>query len=382
MQSRIAIVKKTRELVSGWRNGALDVEYFSTEVSGATPAQLQARCVRVLFRETRSGRNFIEDGELVAFLPQESDTERLQVYDTLAAERVRLWVLKALLTADLQGVHVLLMELDSALMIAQCVGLLRGSESNRDREVLFHLCKIFVETVEDYIQHSGNLWRVTIAVADRPSPSDSNGLENAVDVVALCNDILECIALSKHRLELEAISGSAPDTAEDAQDKESALQAAARALAAPNFTPEQLAAQRSSLSENVIFAATTHRVFVTDEKLYPLFQYCDTNNDGYVSVPELVKLFLCKENKISRDQMQKRGAYETPMSDSEALRLQASNLVAHPLCALDGCGLPFDEKSVYEFVRGFCKHAPTSPDGEESLSYVEFSMMMLALAKR
>jgi hypothetical protein len=378
MTNRIDVVQKTRSLISTWRSGSMDVSYFATEqAAGPAPTQLTTPCTRILFRETRSGSNYIEDDELVAFLPQESDVERLVVYDHLPAERLRLWVLRALLTAELHGRHVLLLELDSAFMIAQCVGLLRGSETNSDREVLFHLCKIIVETIEDYMQHSGNIWKTTIAVADKPPAADGS----AVDVVALCRDILECIQLSKHRLEIARVtSGADGENVNALPELANGASLIRNVDAASLFTPQQLAAQRSLMSENVVFAATTHRVFVTDERLYPLFCYCDTNNDGFVAVSELVKLFLCKENKIDRAHMERRGPYAPPLSDAEALRMQASNLVAHPLCPLDGCGLPFTEKSITEFVHSFCKHATT--DGEEKLNYLEFSMMMLALAKR
>lgn len=377
MRNRIHVVRKTRELIKHWREGADEMHFYGEDVdySASDPFFLSAPCFRVLFRGTRAGKNFIDQNELCAFLPQESDCERHQVYASTAAERLRLWVFKALLTAELSGLHYLWLELDPRLVISQCTGLLYGSESNRDREVLFHVCRIVVETVEDFVQHSGNIWKVDIVVSD----ADFSEENNAINVVALCDDILECLFLTKKRLEV------AEKQRQGGQEESTSPGRINRTL--ERVAKEEALRQAESLrptpilSENVIFSASTYRVFVTDNQLYPLFQYLDTNKDGAVRVNELVRLFLCKENKIDRDNKTKSGdPYVAPLSDAEALRLQASKLSAHPLCPLDGCGLPFDEASMTSFVMGFVRHQTSAK--EPQLNYQEFAMMMLALAKR
>jgi hypothetical protein len=376
MRNRIHIVRKTRALIKHWREGADELQYYGDDVDfgAANPFFLAAPAIRVLFRGTRTGKNYIDQQELCAFLPQESDCERHQVYGSTAAERLRLWVFRALLTAELSGVHYVWLELDPRLIISQCTGLLHGSESNRDREVLFHVCRIFVETVEDFVQHSGNIWKADIVIAD----ADFSEENNAPNVVALCEDILECLFLTKKRLELaekQLRDGPQPDASPSRINK--ILEQVAREEA-----KRQAEGLRSPvISENVIFSASTYRVFVTDDQLYPLFQYLDTNKDGAVRCHELVRLFLCKENKIERENNTKSGApYQAPLSDAEALRMQASKLSAHPLCPLDGCGLPFDEASMTSFVMSFVRHNTSAK--EPQLNYQEFAMMMLSLAKR
>jgi hypothetical protein len=366
MRRRIVVTQKSRNLIAEWRDGSLDLHYYASEV-GDKPELKNAECVRVLLRETRNGHNFIQEKELSAFLPQESDTERLKVYSSLAAERLRLWVLRALLTAELNDVHVLLMELDTSLIVGQCVGLLGGSQESHSQNVLFHVCKIFIETVEDFLQHSGQLWRVTISVAE----SDANA-----SITSLCSDILECIQLAKHRVELDLITPTAVN-----------LRPEAEAAEGPQLRikgSESAASPRHSWhvppSENIIFYASTTKLPLTDQQIYPLFKYCDINNNSAIPVSELVKLFLCKDNKITRHNNTKLGRYNPPLSEAEALRMQASNLIAHPLCALDGCGLPFDETSIGKFVQAFSRRC--SADGEPTLNYLEFSTMMLSLAKR
>jgi hypothetical protein len=377
MRNRIHIVRKTRALIKHWREGADYMNYYGDDVdyAAADPYFLATKAIRVLFRGTRTGKNFIDQHELCAFLPQESDCELHQVYATTAAERLRLWVVRALLTAELSGVHYVWIELDPRLIISQCTGLLHGSESNRDREVLFHVCRIFVETVEDFVQHSGNIWKADIVISD----ADFSEENNAPNVVALCEDILECLFLTKKRLEV-----AAKQQRDGSSEPEASPGRITRILqkVAQEEEKRQADSLRSPvLSENVIFSASTYRVFVTDGQLYPLFQYLDTNKDGAVRVHELVKLFLCKENKIDRANNTMAGVpYEPPLSDAEAMRMQAANLSAHPLCPLDGCGLPFDESSMTAFVMSFVRHSTSTK--EPQLNYQEFAMMMLSLAKR
>ncbi|RNE99724.1 hypothetical protein TraAM80_08012 [Trypanosoma rangeli] len=70
----------------------------------------------------------------------------------------------------------------------------------------------------------------------------------------------------------------------------------------------------------------------------------------------------------------------------------------HPICALDSCGVPCNETVVWNFVKSFQRRpyrakaedyratigqAPDSASKPpETLSYVEFSLMMLALARQ
>lgn len=387
MEKRVSVVARNKDLVKLWREGGMDLTYFAQEVFEAEPERRVAECTRVLFRETKSGRNHIEERELVAFMPPQSDVDALQGYDVLPAERLRLWVFRALLTAELNSCHVLMLEMDTGLFLSQCVGLLGDSETNRERDALFHVCKIVLETVEDFVQHSGQIWQVTIAVVDAAYLSSvTNG---AMDVVALCQDILECIMLSKHRIERTLMTPKSNEEIEDEQrlaEQREEMRKNVREMVRFNpDSPKKSAseiAHDATISENVIFQASTYRVVLTDKQLYPLFQYCDVNKNGLLSVRELTKLFLCKENQIARKNERASGNYNSPISDAEALRSQTANLFFHPLCPLDGCGLPFDEASIYQFVRSFCKHQKAGSRAEPELNYLEFSMMMLALAKR
>ena len=363
MSNRIEIVRKSTAVLSDWRSQLFDISYYD-DCTGVKSCV--APCYRVVMRDSRSCSNLIDHElkEVLAFIPDGTEAEGL--YQTVAADRLRLWVVKALMTAELHSLHVLLFEFDVFTVISQCVGLLLG-QHHQYRDVHFHVCKIVVETVEDYVQHSGVVWRVLLSVVD----TDSDG------TMDLCQGILSTVQTSKTRSDL-------PPPIIDSLDNQNKGQIAVAPIcvAAAESVPTQ--------PTRLMHLATLAKVQLSDDTLFPLFTYCDIDGNGEVSAVELIKMFLCQENKIeqTRETERTKGLYRKKLSTAESLRVQDRSLCENPLSSLGGCGLPFDEESVGLFVASFCLRRSslqrkTSPNMEQlRLSYTEFCIMMLALARR
>lgn len=385
MEKRIDIVARERGLLYRWRDGEFDMEYFAEELDDAEPGVKKAAAARIILKLTRDGNTDLVDGEICAYVPKDHEYKDQKVYRTAAAERLRLWVLKGLMSAEIHGVHVVLVDIDTALLLFHCVGLLWGEgEENRQGEYVFHVCKIVVETVEDYIQHSGVIWKAIIVLSD----------EDNLKAASLCNEILEVARSAKHRVEMkerQKVDNAEQEEAER-EYRRQLVEDHARQRAAEKAAEEQvLAAQansngqamvpydeqraqlalktKSSMPNSIIETAERCGVHVDDAVLYPVFESLCDRDTPVAPVSKVVALLLSKLK--GNDQKSEYWPHE------------------HPLLSLDSCGIPCDEKSVFNFVMGFClkTYNGSSKEGVQSndefyLNYIEFSMMMLALAKQ
>ncbi|RNF25982.1 putative paraflagellar rod component [Trypanosoma conorhini] len=414
MRQRVHVMQRFPDMINKWRQGAYDLRYFGEELKGAEPIAQVAHCIRILLCRRKPGRNYIEDDEIAAFVPRDDECAPLQVYNTLAAERLRLWVLKGLLTAELHGVHCLMLEFDTAMVVSMCVGLLWGSgEEDRQEEVVFHVCKIIVETVEDYVQHSGVIWRVIIVTSD----------ENSLKSSMLCREILEVTQMAKTRVEIEERQRMATSKAESSVPSDTGVTAQEEAEEADQDedekeeaqggeekTPAALLGEKGALTTAVLAMAKSARfnqgpfvkvgklsesireraarsgVRISDAELYPIF-LAISGGEETVLVNDVVELILEKE-------------LESTESRRSVLCRETHMLWphGHPICALDSCGVPCDEAAVRNFVKSFQRRpyrakagdfratmslAPgAAPEPPEALNYVEFSVMMLALARQ
>ncbi|ORC85625.1 uncharacterized protein TM35_000342370 [Trypanosoma theileri] len=419
MRKRIQVMRRYPDMINKWRQGSYDVRYFSEEVTTSEPSVDVAQCIRILLCRRKPGNNYIEDDEIAAFIPDDKESEPLQVYNTLAAERLRLWVLKGLLTAELHGVHSLILEFDTTMVVAKCVGLLwGGGEESRQREVVFHVCKIIVETVEDFVQHSGIIWQATIVASG----------EDSHKAVELCRDILEITQMAKTRVEIEErrrVAAAATMTA----DKEGPATPSDSGVTVPegeeeDVTKETLEGKKKGISEkkgaltvqttttlptgplvvnvgggNTVqippFTATAHLseniregaalcgVRILDAELYPIFLALSGGGET-VPIRDVVQLILEKQLETTE------GCCSRPSSNTRLLWPHD-----HPICPMDNCGVPYDENTLTDFVKSFQRRPyraqerdfratiqGTVGDVPESLNYVEFSMMMLAIARQ
>lgn len=385
LAQRIVVAHKTPKLLSDWREGNL------------------GQCHRVVFRESRNGKNFIERDELVAFLPHDTDFDRRDLSDVdslpmsprdASHARLRLWILKALITAEVHGVHQLLLELDYPTIIGVCIGFLEigagqeeelrrhvGAPSEEElklRNAIFHISRIAVETIEDFVQHSGVVWRVVLTPREEAN-------------VLLLQSLLTCVQDAKEATELYMRRG--PDVIEAAAAAEADVSAVVAAAAGEPRQAGTLQLQQPPLPRDVLNQAASRRLRLDDDSLFALFKYLDVTNEGRVSVDELTKVFLCKENRIRHFHERKNQLpYRRLMTIEEEAKKRDQNLALNPLTALDGCGLPFDESSIRRFILSFCRgmrlprrNAARSATAEPiptTMSFVEFSVMMLSLAKR
>ncbi|RNE99726.1 putative paraflagellar rod component [Trypanosoma rangeli] len=414
MRQRVYVMQRFPDMINKWRQGAYDIRYFGQELTGPEPIAQVAHCIRMLLCRRKPGINYIEDDEIAAFVPRDDECAPLQVYNTLAAERLRLWVLKGLLTAELHGVHCLMLEFDTAMVVSMCVGLLWGSgEEDRQEEVVFHVCKIIVETVEDYVQHSGIIWQVIIVTSD----------ENSLKSSMLCREILEVTQMAKTRIEIEerqrisaskgassvpsdagvTVQEEAEEVEQDEDENKKARRGEEKPPAAPlcekrAITTAVLAMVKGAtfnqgpfdkvgkFSESIRERAARSGVRISDAELYPIFLAISAGEET-VLISDVVQLILEKELEAS-------GSHRSTLCRETRLLWPHD----HPICALDSCGVPCNETVVWNFVKSFQRRpyrakaedyratigqAPDSASKPpETLSYVEFSLMMLALARQ
>lgn len=379
MEKRISVEARERGMLSKWRDGAYDMQYFAEELDDASPGVKIAPTARIIMKLSREGSTDLINGEICAYVPKECEYKDQKVYRTPAAERLRLWVLKGLMSAEINGVHSVLVDIDTALLLFQCVGLLWGEgEESRRGEYVFHVCKIVVETVEDYIQHSGVIWKAVIVLSD----------EDNVRAAQLCKEILETVQGAKHRVELKERQklDNAEQEAEEREQRRQILEdhirerdaekareaAAAEGKAVVPYSEEKAKAgmnvKTTSIPAAVMESAENIGVHVKDEVLYPVFESLCDRDTPVAPVDKVVALLLSKlQNNGQRSQYWPH---------------------EHPLLSMDNCGIPCNEKSVFNFVMGFCLKTYNGSskehlnEGSLYLNYVEFSMMMLAIAKQ
>ncbi|CCW63286.1 unnamed protein product [Phytomonas sp. EM1] len=391
LQGRIQIVSREPGIIQKWRAGAFNLSYYDIQKVSENHVELRenhTNCVRMILRPSRSAENTLQDGEICAFKPHESTYVNLQrVYRTPAAECLRLWILKGLITAELHNVHALLLELDSLQVLGQCAGILwdtdESSTEHCSNEAKFHVCKIVLETIEDYLQHSGVIWQVTLAVFKEPR----------FQMVEVCRDILRTIQESKARRELdlyaeyhrelkvqETENKTLNRNQQQASPDEALVVAQNASAALAPYNPAAVALLPRNLflkpttSSQILEKAERDGLRISDATLYPIFKkLCKPRADS-IPVKEIVQLLVDK-------------------LDEKGENVKKFFFEKHPLLVLDHCGIPSDEKRVERFVMGFClkkytKKCSISPcevcgapkEKPPALSYVEFSMMMLAFA--
>ncbi|KEG09728.1 hypothetical protein DQ04_04751030 [Trypanosoma grayi] len=427
LHQRVHVMERDPEMINNWRKGSYDIRFFDEDAVDSEPRVQVAHCFRILLCRRKPGRNYVEDDEIAAFIPEDDECKPLQVYNTLAAERLRLWVLKGLLTAELHGIHCVMIEFDTAMVVAKCVGLLwGGGEEDRQCEVVFHVCKIIVETVEDYVQHSGVIWRAIIVTSDADSRKAAN----------LCQSILEVTQMAKTRVEIEerqcvadkaarkegsstpsasGVTAPAEGEEEDADyedgdkdhddvretEKANAQVALLKggAVAMTLTTRTMMTMMENATNTALLNASPLHTVAkfsegirdraarcgvrISDGELYPIFLALSDGGER-VAISDIVQLILEKQEEMNVPECSRRCSQTRLLWPHD-----------HPICALDSCGVPYDEQSVMNFVKSFqrrpyraqvgdCRATmkQTPDDAPESLNYVEFSMLMLALARQ
>lgn len=378
MLQRIEIVRRERGMLNQWRDGAFSIPYFEEFYDDAEPGVATAPAARIIFKPTRDGVTDMVRSEICSYVPKAHEYKDQKVYRRPAAECLRLWIIKGLMTAEINDVHIVLVDIDTALLLAQCVGLLWGEgEEYRQKEYVFHVCKVVVETVEDYIQHSGVVWKAYIVVSD----------EDNVKAARLCQEILEVVQAAKYRVEVQEKDKS------DHAEEEAAERERCRELyeehAKKRLAEKEAAAkaqkggegslvvydarfgipEKSGIPTEVVNSAERLGVHVDDEVLYPVFESLCPRDVPLAPVSKVVDLLLMKL---------------VPKDDDRRAFWPHS----HPLLLIDSCGTPCDEQRVWNFVLGFSLMTNNSSSTENSddpdsytLNYIQFSMMMLAFAK-
>lgn len=385
MLKRIEVVKRERGMLNQWRDGAFNMTYFEEAYDDVEPGVATAPAARIVFKPTRDGVTDMIRSEICAYVPKEHEYKDQKVYRRPAAERLRLWILKGLMAAEINDAHVVLIDIDTALLLFQCVGLLWGEgEEYRHKEYVFHVCKVVVETVEDYVQHSGIIWKAYIVVSD----------EDNVKAARLCQEILEVVQKAKRRVELQE-KDKADHAEEEAAEREHRRQLyeehakkrmAEKAAAANAKSKEDGASgslvvyderfgmpKKTSIPPDVVSSAERLGIHIDDEVLYPLFESLCPKDVPLAPVSKVVELLMMKLIPKDGD-------------------LRAFWPHSHPLLLMDCCGTPCDEKRVWNFVMGFSLKTNNNintaavignqdaPD-TYNLNYIQFSMMMLAFAK-
>ena len=397
MKNRLSVNKVSGSVVQDWTSGK-ELRVLDRVTDRTGPRKVHPSC-RVVLRDTRSGRNSVEEAELCAYLPTDGECSQLSKYSTLAEERIRVWILKACLTAEVRGVHQLCFDLDTASVIAQCVDLLtmdtsklaHGIEVPGVSAVSLHVLTIVLETIEDYLRHSGVVWRACVAVRDIHYEASAT--------------ILRALMERKQSEELYEIAKRIAKASGDGlSDEDRAL--AVLLSTSPSGSPRRGEDQRlvrynpPGPSQNVIVSASCSKVAITDNSLYELFMALDTNNDGTLSVEELTVLFQRKNSDMLP--FSKRGTCVQPHQRKIMKRVNDEELLrkAELLAPLDACGLPAEVPQLRAFILQFSqearaqaiaaasgkpKPAPPAAVAEPTpirLTYDEFCVMMLAIARR
>jgi len=357
MRRRLRVTKKTRSVTQDWRSGAFDVQYYSSDFDydGTAVPMKTAKCCRLVMRPSR-GKNFVEGDEICAFLPLDSDCAQVHIYPSAAAEKLRLWIIRGFLTAELADIHSILLELDVNQILSCCVAFF-DVKGVTEADALCRIGQIAMETVEDYVQHSGNVWQVMIAVTADEGVADQ--------VVERCQHVLECVQLSKKQQEMEELQ-LAVTLPTQAARRPSKLRRDTDTILPDMQASTQESAQR--ICALLLSSSAASRVCINDEMLFPLFNLCDTDDDGLLSVLDVSQLLL---NPTTTFEVLLRNA--PPSQQRPPAQFQG-------ITGLDGCGLPFDETSVAKFVMRYCKNS-TANTPKPCLTYQEFAILMLALAK-
>lgn len=444
--------------------------------------QLNARteCATIVFKDTRLGVNRFEDGELCAFLPTDAETSRLAVCRTQSEEQLRLWVVKALVTAHQLGLHQLLIRMDLPWFLGRCAQIATIANNNGhqsddekgganfatstpgrhrssfvvretadgsavatdglaannnkddadDNQTLtralsggggadanapasqsnarYRCVSMIVRATEDFVRRSGVVWRVVFAALEDGASGESVESMIRSELANVQKEVWEREEQGKTSTDAvsqrDVVNGEAlmkrtpskPAKQTDASPRPKTRHGdsvvsitpgrgiIATTTAGGGVVPSPLQKQSASPSktimmrgpvmtgvENPIIAASLQGKPLTEQSMMALFRRLDVDKSGYLSAAEIKRVFLKEETRFDDSELRTdRGTIAPKKSQPNYL---APGNVLNPL---DACGLPWDAKAVDQFVSKFCRQNPGR------MSYPEFSIMMLELARR
>ncbi|CAD2213197.1 hypothetical protein AGDE_09399 [Angomonas deanei] len=382
---RIQVLKRDGEAVAKWRDGEYNPRHARDCPEEQTLLSESATCYRVLMKTARGAVSVTDTNEICVPMPETLEYSSPVVYSSPAAECLRVWLAKALTAAEVHDIHSLFLEIDPFILFSVCVGLMSddkqvhlGLSANRPttgdevpvkEQKMEVLCKIIVETVVDFLLHSGVIWDVYIAPFDYEE----------TDTSLLCSVLLEQYweylseaatqkkvnaSLSNAVEQTTALESTAPLSEEGDGNLVKMDTTRGGTVNTNGGTPNN----EHYLSRNVVNRANSSGVRLSDAEMRELFVALA----GSDRVTELPVGYLVDILRLKMDpQAQNQVAFLFPFG--------------HPLTALDNCGIPTDERSVTNFVMKYAtRQAPrggVKNPSNTSLNYEEFAMMMLALAR-
>ncbi|EPY25508.1 hypothetical protein STCU_06735 [Strigomonas culicis] len=395
LANRLLIHKRDGGLIAAWRQGLLDVSYFEEGDGSEVPMAGEAPCVRVLFRATSSGGMDLDEKELSVCSPNREEYSPPFVYTYEGEECVRVWVLKALLAAEMAHVHVLLFDVDPTLLLSHCVQLL-GEDGVRDESEeasLRTLCRVIVETVEDFIQHTGEIWLVHVSFFDYyayPSAAIAAAALKEIRAKKVADEkqyrlqqTVEEVVL-QNPLAMSSVVDSSVDNLSHSSRRPSRPSTGGGSASAKRSGSLMVHTghYRSSVTPLVVAKAERAGVHVDDDSIAHLFAILQGREDadgaaegdaavratdGEVAVELLVNVLSLKLDPHTTDKVLCLLPFE------------------NPLTSLDHCGVPLDEPHIRKYVMGFRKRGAPGVRSDvaaedAALNYAEFSMLMLSLA--
>jgi len=342
-----------------------------------------AEAVRIVFKDTRDGRNAIVEDELLAYLPADAEANACVAYGTPAEEQLRLWVQNALVTAEVAGIHQVLVKLDIPLILSRCCGLLSAPSVTASADAVGRRAAaaeratvVLLETVEAFVRTSGTVWRA-IVMCDPPLTGCDDEPE-----AAMAQRVLRAIQMA--RVDAETGNPIAPgpnkgytvvkhkkQMAIDEIPTASPSRREPHRRVVDNEPPQMLTVPNDvRRMENVIRSAAVSAVPVTDEQLRKLFHHLDRKKDGVLDMQELKRVFLKNTDIYDGVTLTERGTIAKKAGQDTYLTTGCL------LSPLDACGLPLDDESIERFLKKFCRTLGNK------MTYPEFCVMMLEIARR
>ncbi|KAG5465910.1 hypothetical protein CUR178_00625 [Leishmania enriettii] len=465
LRKRIDVVHGTPAVLRALRDGEMDLtEYRVTRLKATDTLKasvdphksthpllslepMGVPCARLLLLPVhREFSTLFVDNEVSSFLPkgevrdEAGDKSWGVVYASPGAERLRRWVLQALVCAEAHEVHAVLLDMDPVELLAPCVELLyegndvehagcpenvssvdeaRAASQLRYRRALFLVCQVVMETVERFVRCSGRVWKVTVAVREMGGGRSVSGYKSSKYVAVptgtaeeaftnapftmWCSEILDVIrnAAVAEESSLTLNTLSFVDDAEKAMGDEAAaeatptngVQASALIVQSGTLKPpmvhpkeggertlvafsENAAGMASTMLPHISAQAKAAGVTVSDDAMLPLFKALCAAASQRDVLPVSALVDLLLEEWTG---------------DSATWRRHSPTRL---LCPLDSCGVPLDRARVKRFLLPFLQvmggvasaRAESLAESEaaapaKTMNYAQFSMVMLAIAK-
>ncbi|KPI90555.1 hypothetical protein ABL78_0315 [Leptomonas seymouri] len=465
--NRLSVVECTKAVLQSWRDGELNLTekvVSRTQLSNtkkvamaehSTHPPLSVRmqsvpCARLLLLPAhRPVSTQISGNEIVSFLPNDGppslsssnatakDSFRAVVYANPAAERLRRWILQGLIAAEVHGIHAVFLDLDPITALLPCVELLARTEVSaagneeeeteadaaaedetstatmRYRRALLLVCQIAVETVEQFVRHSGLVWKVTVGLretsASAGSITTSTPPLGETPFTPWCKDMLELIREAETQREKAALYNSLNFFEEDGGAAEGAALVVAsgeNALVSGGGPPSlghlsasqqlalrmqevvdravtlyshETAGRAAPLPPHIVRKAREVGVKVSDVDLYALFQiFCVAAKRRDTLLPASALVDVLTEEWL------------LPAGKRHLYTAASARLV----CPLDSCGVPVTRARVKRFLQPFLDVMRDSPfeqncravgalqgGAPQLLNYAQFSMVMFAIAR-